>query len=83
MADTLDQDVQALKEWLRQAWRYLAQPSVTRFDQKEMRQQMKVVDEKLRIALRKLADKDNAARNARPGHPNLPAPNLRFLKIDA
>ena len=84
MADTLDQDVQALKEWLRQAWRYLAQPSLTRFDRKEMRQQMKLVDAKLRIALQKLAVRDSFARvrdgNAdRPGNPQR---DWRLLRIE-
>ena len=51
--DTLDQDVQALKAWLTKAWRYLAQPSHTRFDRQEMRQQMKLVEAKLRIGLNK------------------------------
>jgi hypothetical protein len=60
--DTIDQDVQALKEWLRKAWRYLAQPAHTRFDRREMRQQMKLAEEKLRVVLRKAADRDNSGR---------------------
>ena len=56
--DTIDQDVQALKEWLRKAWCYLAQPAHTRFDRGEMRQQMKLAEEKLRVVLRNAADRD-------------------------
>ena len=56
--DTLDQDVQALKEWLGQAWRYLAQPSLTRFQRQEMRNQMRLADAKLRAGLQKIASRD-------------------------
>jgi len=58
MSDSLDQDVQALKEWLGQAWRYLAQPSLTRFQRQEMRNQMKLADAKLRAGLEKIASRD-------------------------
>ena len=58
MSETLDQDVQALKEWLGQAWRYLAQPSLTRFQRQEMRKQMRLADEKLRAGLQKIAFRD-------------------------
>jgi hypothetical protein len=83
MADALDQDVQALKEWLAKAWRYLAQPAHTRFDRQEMRQQMKLVESKLRIGLQKIAARENAARTAQPDRQNLTPPNWRLLKIDA
>ena len=58
MSDTLDQDVQALKEWLGQAWRYLAQPSLTRFQRQEMRNQMRLADATLRAGLQKIARRD-------------------------
>jgi len=83
VADTLDQDVQALKEWLKKAWRYLAQPAHTRFDRQEMRQQMKLVEGKLRIGLQRVAARDKAARTAMPRRPDLARPNWRLLKIDA
>lgn len=78
---TLDQDVQALKQWLRRAWRYLAQPSITRFDRQEMRQQMKLVEEKLRIALQKVAAANRIAAEAKL---DLRSPRLdwHLLKIE-
>ena len=83
MADALDQDVQALKEWLAKAWRYLAQPALTRFDRQEMRQQMKLVEAKLRIGLRKVAARD-ADCTARPDRSDrIAPPNLRLLNIEA
>jgi hypothetical protein len=35
--------LQALKEWLTGAWRYLAQPSLTRYERREVRNMMKQV----------------------------------------
>jgi hypothetical protein len=83
VADTLDQDVQALKEWLAKAWRYLAQPAHTRFDRQEMRQQMKLVESKLRIALQKVAGRQNAARSVEADRKDPALPAWRLLKIDA
>lgn len=83
MVDTLDQDVQALREWLRQAWRYLAQPAHTRFDKQEMRQQMKIVEAKLRVGLQKVVARDSAARAVEPRRPDDPVPpNWRLLNIE-
>ena len=58
MADTLDQDLQALKEWLAGAWRYLAQPSLTRYERREVRNMMKQADEALRLGLQKRASRE-------------------------
>jgi hypothetical protein len=82
VADTLDQDVQALKEWLAKAWRYLAQPAHTRFDRQEMRQQMKLVEAKLRIGLQKVAARDGTTR-VQDGNAERPQPAWRLLKVDA
>jgi hypothetical protein len=80
--DALDQDVQALKEWLGKAWRYLAQAAHTRYDRQEMRQQMKLVEAKLRIGLQKVAARDQAALAIRPGIlDDLARPNWRLLNI--
>jgi hypothetical protein len=54
MADILDQDVQLLKEWLRSPWAYLGQPSLTRFERRELRNLMKQADEGLRAGLQKV-----------------------------
>ena len=65
MTEEFEHDLLALKEWLRKAWRYLAQPAHARFDRREMRQQMKLAEEKLRLVLRK-ADRDNSDRIPTP-----------------
>jgi len=52
MADALEQDVHALKEWLRGAWRHLAEPSINRFDRRELRAQMRQASAELRAAFK-------------------------------
>jgi len=82
--DVLDQDVQALQAWLRKAWRYLAQPAHTRFDRQEMRQQMKLVEAKLRTGLQKIAARDNNAVSViERERMDTARRNWRLLKVDA
>ena len=82
MADTLDQDVQALKEWLRNAWRSLASPSITPFERREIRNYMKEADAALRTGLQKVAARDNAQK----GYANyswVQLPNFRILNVES
>jgi hypothetical protein len=77
MADALDQDVQALRNWLRDAWRYLAHnPSLTPFDRREFRNSMKQVESTLRAAIRQLAAEERARRQS------LLSPSDSVLKPD-
>ena len=62
MANTLDRDVHALKEWLRRAWRYLADPSMTRFGRQELRNYMREAEAALRAGQQQLANRDEARR---------------------
>lgn len=76
MGDSLDQDVQALKEWLRSAWRYLAEPSITRFERQELRNYMKEADAALRAGLEKIAARDKARKEG------YEAPHRRLARSD-
>ena len=83
MGDALDHDVQALKEWLRSAWRQLAQPSMTRSDRRELRTCMREAEAALQIAYKRAAARDGARRelsNAPIGSTPA-APDLRVLRI--
>ena len=66
MADTLERDVHVLKEWLRQAWRHLGQPSLTRFERQEIRNQIKETDAELRICLEMIAAANQARSRTQP-----------------
>jgi hypothetical protein len=63
MADTLNPDVQALKEWLRGAWHDLADPKLTRFEQRELRNYMKDAERALRVGLKQVAARNRALRD--------------------
>jgi hypothetical protein len=74
MADALDQDVQALRDWLRDAWRFLvSNPSLTPFDRRELRNSMKHVETTLRAGIAQLAAEQRAKTQS------LPSPSDRAL----
>lgn len=83
MADTLERDVQALKEWLRQAWNYLGHASLTRFERQEIRNQIKQTDAELRKCLQKIAAQNQARQRTPPPAPVQTAarPDFRILNI--
>ncbi|MBR0895189.1 hypothetical protein JQ616_09550 [Bradyrhizobium tropiciagri] len=49
--DGLDQNIRELQEWLRNAWQQLADPSLTAFSRRELRNQMKQCNADLRVQL--------------------------------
>lgn len=49
--EALDQNIRALQEWLRAAWMQLADPSLTAFSRRELRNQMKQCTADLRMHL--------------------------------
>jgi hypothetical protein len=82
MADTLERDVHALKEWLRQAWSYLGHPSLTRFERQEIRNQIKQTDAELRKCLQVIAAQNQARRSLQ--HVQLqaaPRPDSRIFDL--
>jgi hypothetical protein len=83
MGDALEQDVLALKEWLRSAWRQLGEPSMTRFDRRELRNYMRQAEAALQIASERFAADANSRkerRNAANGSRIL-SPDLHILRI--
>jgi hypothetical protein len=82
MADTLERDVQALKEWLRQAWSYLGHPSLTRFERQEIRNQIKQTDAELKKCLQLIAAQNQARRvSIPPPARKVRRPDFRILNI--
>jgi hypothetical protein len=83
VADTLDQDLQALKQWLASAWRYLAEPSITRYERRELRNYMKEADTALRIGLQKVAAREKALKESYDAsHGRIQLPDFRILRVD-
>ncbi len=48
MIERLDQEMRDLKDWVQAAWRRLADPSLTPFDRRELRNYMKDAERALR-----------------------------------
>jgi hypothetical protein len=69
-----------LQEWLRQAWRYLAELSLTRFQRQELRNYMKEADAALRAGLEKLAARDRIRRERYNTAPSVKPPDFRILR---
>jgi hypothetical protein len=82
MANALGQDVQSLKEWLRGAWRRLADPNLTRIEQRELRYYMRDVERALRAGLKQIAARDMETRNAWHETASKRV-DFRLLKVDA
>ena len=82
LAETLDQDVQALKEWLGRAWRYLADPAMTRIGRRELRYYMREAEAALRSGLQQRTARDRARREAYADCSSIrSSPDFRVLNI--
>ena len=83
MTDELDQDIQVLSVWLKDAWRYLAHnPNLTAFDRQEFRNSMKQAQSTLHIAIRQVAAREKARRErATLSTIGAPKPDFRLLSI--
>ena len=63
MASSLDEDVRNLKLWISGAWRCLADPRLTAFDRREMRNTMIDAERALAVALRGITKRERARRD--------------------
>ncbi len=78
--EILDQ-VHALQVWLNAAWRRLADPSLSTFDRRELRNQMRLSEAELRIYFERRADgiRLQIARTEAAFAVKRPKPDLRLL----
>jgi hypothetical protein len=83
VAETLDRDVQALKEWLRAAWCRLADPSMTAFDRREIRNYMKEAEIALGAGLRRIGLREKARQQDERGVSNHRRMDFRILRLVA
>ena len=49
--EVLDRSINELKQWLNGAWRHLAKPSLTKFERRELRNEIKQCNVELRRCL--------------------------------
>jgi hypothetical protein len=81
MADSLDADTEALKEWLRGAWRRLADPALTPFERRELRNYMKDAQGALRSGLKQIVAREEAARDPMRNAVAIARIDFRILKL--
>jgi hypothetical protein len=55
--DVLSRKIHELKEWQRVAWRRVADPFVTEFERREIRNHLKESDEQLRYYLKMMSER--------------------------
>jgi hypothetical protein len=81
--EALDRDISALKELLRVAWKHLADSSLTPFERRELRNQIRHSSAQLRSCLEMLeAERSGSRKRSMEEHadrPNFEKPKLRFL----
>jgi hypothetical protein len=75
--DVLDRNVRELQDWLRNAWQQLADPSLTAFSRRELRNQMKQCNADLRLQLQAVSER--AARQPASTGKRFAKPDLRIL----
>lgn len=75
--DVLDQDIRAMQDWLRDAWQLLADPSLTTYGRRELRNQMKQCNADLRIQLQRAAERQQDESVA--AERSFTRPELRIL----
>ena len=75
--EILDSDVRAMQQWLRAAWQQLADPSMTTFSRRELRNQMKQCSADLRARLQMAAEQQPGSMQE--PIPNYTRPELRIL----
>jgi hypothetical protein len=76
-SDIRDYDIRALQQWLRAAWEKLADPSLTTFSRRELRNQMKQCSADLRARLQMPAEQQPGSMQE--PIPAYTRPELRIL----
>lgn len=82
MASTLDEDVRDLKNWMRTAWRRLADPALTSFDRRETRNYMKEAELALAAGLKRVEDRERARRDAEVARDTKKRLDFRIIQIE-
>ncbi len=83
MTKTLDQDMLELKDWVQVAWRRLADPSLTSFDRRELRNYMKDAEQALRAGFKRVGDREVARREAERAATARRRFDFRIIQLDA
>jgi hypothetical protein len=83
MSDNLDHDVRVLREWLRRAWQFLADPSSTRFERREIRNSMREAEVAVRAGSKAFPTVRRQLRGAERASISGRRLDFRVIKVDA
>jgi hypothetical protein len=72
-----DPDIHAMRQWLRDAWQQLGDPTLTTFSRRELRNQMKQCSADLRARLQMAAEQQSGP--VQQPIPSYSRPELRIL----
>ena len=82
MTDAFDQDLQALKQWLRKAWRTLSDESLVPFERRELRNYMREVELALSTGLKRVERRERLRREAERAAPVRRHLDFRIIRLD-
>ena len=77
--ELFDQEIRALQQSLRAAWKQLGEPSLTAFTRRELRNQMKQISADLRACLQKAREHRPQPPVRSPSARTFSKPELRIL----
>jgi hypothetical protein len=80
---TLDQNVSALQQWIRDGWRYLADASLTSIERRKIRDGMREAEIALCAGLKRIADQQRLRREAEKALPASVQLDFRIVSLDA
>jgi hypothetical protein len=83
MTEDLDQDLQALKQWLRKAWSSLSDASLVPFERRELRNYMREAEIALGTGLKRVEQRERARREAEKVLTVRRHLDFRIIRLDA
>lgn len=82
MAEDLDQDLQALKQWLRKAWCSLSDASLVPFERRELRNYMREAEIALGTGLKRVEQREQTRREAEKALTVRRQLDFRIIRLD-
>lgn len=82
MTEAFDQDLQALKDWLRKAWCSLSKDSLVPFERRELRNYMREVELALGTGLKRVERTERLRREAERAVTVRRQLDFRIIRLD-
>lgn len=82
MTEAFDQDLQALKDWLRKAWCSLSEDSLVPFERRELRNYMREAEIALSTGLKRVERRERLRREAERAVTVRRQLDFRIIRLD-